>query len=73
VSCVSYDDVHQGSKVIFSDKDIHLLLGVARQKVRNFPLNMCSIFQNNNYNSISKCIVSCYMFILARALKQMGT
>jgi hypothetical protein len=51
---------------------IHSLLGVAREKVRNFPLNMCSILQNNSYNSIPKCIVGCYMFTFTRALKQMG-
>ncbi len=36
---------HQSSKIVSSDKDIHLLLGAAREKVGDLPLNMCSIFK----------------------------
>jgi hypothetical protein len=32
VSQVNNDDVHQGLEIVFGDKDIHLLLGVAREK-----------------------------------------
>jgi hypothetical protein len=72
-SWVSDDDVHQGSKVVSSDKDIHSSLGVARKKVGDFPLSMCSILQNNSCNSILKCIVGYCMFTLLKAPKQMGT
>jgi hypothetical protein len=51
-------------------KDIHLLLDVMREKVKNNPLNMCFIFQNNNYENISKCIMGCYMFIRVKTKKQ---
>jgi hypothetical protein len=73
VSQVNNDDVYQGPEIIFGDKDIHLLSGVVKEKVGDLPLNMCSTLQNNNYNSISKCVMGCYAFILERAPKQMGT
>jgi hypothetical protein len=57
------DNIHQSSKIIFGDKDIHSLLGLVKEKVGDFLLNMCSIFQNNNCNNIPKCVVGCYMFI----------
>jgi hypothetical protein len=38
------DDVHQGLEAISSDKDIHSSLGVVKEKVKDLPLNMCSIF-----------------------------
>jgi len=72
-SWVNNDDVHQGPETIFGDKDIRLSLDVAREKVGNLLLNMCSIFQNNSYNNIPKCIVGCHMLILVGASKQMGT
>jgi hypothetical protein len=72
-SQVNNDDVYQGSKVISSDKDIHLLSSVVKEKVGDLPLNMCSTLQNNNCDSILKYIVGCYMVILARIPKQMGT
>jgi hypothetical protein len=30
---VNNDDIHQGLEVIFNEKDMHLLLSVAREKV----------------------------------------
>ncbi len=47
-SRVNNDNVHQGLKVIFNDKNIHPSLGVAKEKEGEFLLNMCSTFQNNN-------------------------
>jgi len=44
-SRVNNDDVHQGLKAISSDKDMHTLSGVAREKVGDLPLNMCSTLQ----------------------------
>jgi len=67
--CVNYvnnDNVHQALEVVYGDKDIHSSLGVAKEKVGNPLLNMCSTFQSNNYDNILKCIVGCCMFILAR-------
>ncbi len=72
-SWVNNDDIHQGPKTIFGDKNIHLSLDVAKEKVGDLLLNMCSSLQNNSYYNISKCIVGCYMLILVGALKQMGT
>jgi hypothetical protein len=59
-------------EIVSNDKDMHLLLGVAREKVGNLPLNMCYTFENNNCNNISKCIMGYYTFTPTRALKQMG-
>ncbi len=42
------------------------------KKVGNLLFNMCSTFQNNNYNSTLKCVVGCCMFTFVGALKQMG-
>jgi hypothetical protein len=70
---VSNDNIHQGLEAIPNDKYIHLLSGATREKVDDLLLNMCSTFQNNNYDSILKCIVGYYMFTLERAPKQMGT
>jgi hypothetical protein len=72
-SQVSNDDIHQGLETIFGDKDIHLSLDMAREKVGDLLLNMCSTFQSNSYDSIPKCIVSFYTFTLAGGSKQMGT
>ncbi len=66
------DDVHQGLKVIYGDKDIHSSLGVAREKVGDL-MNMSSIFQNNSCDSILKCIMGYCMFTRIGAPKQMGT
>jgi hypothetical protein len=43
---VNNDDVHQGSE------DIHSSSSVAREKVGDLPLNMCSILQNNSCDNI---------------------
>jgi hypothetical protein len=56
VNQVSNDNVHQSVETVFSDKNIHSLLNATREKVGDFFLNMCSIFQNNSYDSTSKCI-----------------
>ncbi len=71
-SQVNNDNVHQSLEVVYSDNDIQSTSNVAREKVGDLPLNMCSIFQNNSCNNISKCIMNYYMFTLARALKQMS-
>jgi len=63
---VNNDDVHQVLEVVYGDKDIHSSSGVAKEKVKNPLLNMCSTFQSNNYDNILKCIAGCCMFILAR-------
>jgi hypothetical protein len=55
VSWVNNDNVHQSSEVVFGDKDIHLLLGVAKEKVGDFPLNMCSTLQSNNCEYVEVC------------------
>jgi hypothetical protein len=57
VSQINHDNIHQGPEIIFGDKDIHSLLDVAKEKVGELPLNMCSILQNNSCNSILKYIV----------------
>jgi hypothetical protein len=49
-----------------------LSLGVTREKVRDLPLNMCSILQINSYDNIPNCIMGYCMFIPVRAPKQMG-
>jgi hypothetical protein len=49
---VSNDNIHQGLKVVSNDKDIHLLLGVVKEKVGDLLLNMCFTFQNNNCDNI---------------------
>jgi len=46
---------------------------MAREKVGNLLLNLCSNLQNNSCNNISKGVMGCYMFILVGAMKQMGT
>jgi hypothetical protein len=73
VNWVNNHDIHQSLKVVFSDEDIHSSLDVAKEKVWNLPLKMCSIIQNNSYDSILKCIVGCCTFNPIRALKKMGT
>ncbi len=70
---VNNDNIHQGLEVVSSDKDIHLLSNVAREKVGDIFLNMCSTFESNSCDIISKCIVGYCTLILVRALKQMGT
>jgi hypothetical protein len=61
--------VHQGPEVIFDDKDIHSSLGVAKEKVGDLLLNMCSTFQINNYDNILKCIMGYCTFIPIGASK----
>jgi hypothetical protein len=73
VSRIGNDNIHQSSEAVFGDKDIHLLLGVAMEKVGVLLLNMCSILQNNSWKNISKCVVGCCTSIPKRAPKEMGT
>jgi len=73
VNQVSNDNVHQSMKIVSSNKNIHSLLGAAREKVGDLPLNMCFALQNNSYNNILKCIVSCCTVTPTRASKQMNT
>jgi hypothetical protein len=73
VSWINNDDVHEGPEVVFGDKDIDSSLGVAREKVEDLFLNMCSTFQSNSCNNIPKCIMCCCMFTPVGAPKQMGT
>jgi hypothetical protein len=68
-SWVSNDNVHQNSKARFGDNDIHSSLDVMREKVRNLPLNMWSIFQSNTCNNISKCVMGWCTFIPTRTPK----
>jgi hypothetical protein len=72
-SQINNDNVHQGPKVVSNDKDIHLMLGVMKEEVGDLPLNMCSTFQGNSYDSISKYIMGYYTFTPTKALRQMGT
>jgi hypothetical protein len=72
-SRVNNDDVHQGLEVVYCDNDIQSTSTVAREKVRDLPLTMCSILQNNSCDNISKCIMDYCTLTLARALKQMNT
>jgi hypothetical protein len=60
-------------EVVFNNKNIHSSTSVAREKVGDLLLNMCSTLQNNNSNNIPKCIMGYYTFIPTGALKQMGT
>jgi len=71
-SRISNDDIHQGPKVVSSDKDVHSLSSVAREKVGNLLPNMCSTFQSNSCDSILKCMVGDYMFTFTKAPKKMG-
>lgn len=57
VSWIINDDVHQGPKVIFGDRDIHSSSSVAREEVGDL-VNMCFTLQNNNCDNILN--VSCY-------------
>jgi hypothetical protein len=58
-------------KAIFNNKNIDPLLSVVGEKVGNLSLYVCSIFQNNNDNDISKIIVGCNVLIPTWALKEM--
>lgn len=71
-SQVNNDNIHQGLKGVFSDKNIHSLSSLVSEKVGD-PLNICFILQSNSYDNIPKCNMGCYTFTHARALKQMGT
>jgi len=64
VSWVNNNNIHQNVKAIFNDKNIHLSINEAKEKVGDLPLNMCSILQNNNCNSILKCVMGYYTFTL---------
>jgi hypothetical protein len=65
VNRVNNDDIHQGPKAISSDKNIHLLSSVAREKVWDILLNMSSTLQINGYDNILKCIMGWCTFIPA--------
>jgi len=54
VNQINNENVHQNAKASFGNKNIHLSSGVVREKVGNLFLNMCSTFQSNSYNGISK-------------------
>jgi hypothetical protein len=66
------NDIHQGPKVVFADKDIHLSLSVMKEKMEKVLLNMCSTLQSNSYDNIVKYIEGCCMLTPTKALKQMG-
>ncbi len=72
MSQVNNDNVHQGLEDISGDKDIPSSSSVVREKVGDLLLNMCSTFQNNSCDNISKCIMGYCTFTLVRASKQMG-
>jgi uncharacterized hydantoinase/oxoprolinase family protein len=72
-SQINNDNIHQSLEIVSSDKDIHSLSSVVREKVGDLLLNMCFTFQSNNCNNISKCVMGYCMIIPAGALKQMGT
>ncbi len=60
-SWINNDNVHQHPEIIFGDKDIHSSLGVAREKVRDLPLNMCAPLSTTIITIISLnvlCIVA---------------
>jgi hypothetical protein len=42
VSQVNNENVHQSTKIVSNNKNIHLSSSVAREKVGDLPLNMCS-------------------------------
>jgi hypothetical protein len=65
--------VHQGLKAIYGDKNIHSLMGVAKEKVGDLLLNMCVILQSNSCDNISRCFMDYCTFIYIWALTQMGT
>jgi hypothetical protein len=69
---VSNDNIRQSLETIYANEDIHSSSNVAREKVWDLHLNMCSTFQNNSRDNIPKCIMGYYMFIPAWASKQMG-
>jgi len=73
VNWINNDSVHQSLEVIFGDKDIHSLLGVAKEKVGDLFLNMCSTLQRNSCNNVPKCVVGCCTLTPIGAPKQMGT
>ncbi len=60
---VNNDDVHQGLKVISTDKNIHSSSGMAKEKVGDILLNMYSTLQINSHDSYLKCIVGWFTFI----------
>ncbi len=73
VSQVNNDEVYQNTKINSSNKNIHSLSSVSKEKVGDLPLNMCSTFQNNSCNNISKCIMGYCTLTPIATLKQMGT
>lgn len=65
-----YDNVYLSSKVAFSDKNINLSPMCSEEKVGNFFLYVCSIFQNGK---LLKSIMGCSAVIPTHALMQMDT
>jgi hypothetical protein len=70
-SHVSNDNIHQGLKIVSSDKDIHASLDVARVKVGNLLLNMCSILQGN-VMTISQNVLWVVIHSLSRGIETNG-
>jgi hypothetical protein len=59
MSWIDNENVCQGSKTIFSDDNIHLILCVVKEKVKNLSLYVGFTVQCNSYNNISKHIMGC--------------
>jgi hypothetical protein len=70
---INNDNVHQGSKIVFGDDNIHSFPCMAGEKVGNLSLYMNSILQHNSCNVISKRIMDCNAFTFAWAMHEMGT
>jgi hypothetical protein len=68
INSINNDNVHQGLKSIYSDDNFHSFPFMARKKVGNLFLYVGSIFQHNNCNGISKCIMGCNVLILTWAM-----
>jgi hypothetical protein len=69
VNWISNDDIHQNLEVVSKNKDIHFSSDVAKEKVGDLLLNMCSTFQKNRCENILKYMIGCCTFILAKPPK----
>jgi hypothetical protein len=70
--CANYvnnDNVHQSSKVVSGDKDVHSSLGMVKEKIKDLLLNICSILQSNSCANILKCVMGCCTLTCIRASK----
>jgi hypothetical protein len=56
-------------EAISKNKDIHFSSDVAKEKVGDLLLNMCSTLQNNSYKSILKYMMGYYTFTPAKTPK----